>query len=88
MVSSGSQDLDVLAAVLGTGEITVGMNAVAWVIGALSLAVGVASKQLPQSKFMFTESWTLEHEMSVKEKAYEFAVSLCQKNEEESNDYE
>merc|ERR1711990_560952 len=68
MINFGSQNLTTAAALLGTGELTSTMNAIAYVIGACSLLVGVAAKKIPTSYFTFTENWTLEQEIDVKEK--------------------
>jgi hypothetical protein len=62
------------------------MNVVAWVLGALSLAVGVVAKVLPQEKFAFTADWTLEQDLSVREKigqGFTWLLSLCKKKEDE-----
>lgn len=88
MVSCGSQQLTIQAALLGTGELTTTMNVVAWVLGALSLAVGVVSKTLPQEKFQFTADWTLEQDLSVREKIWQFfayLLTLCKKKEEDTD---
>jgi len=66
MVNCGRQTLTIQAALLGTGKLTSGMNAAAWVLGALTLVVGVVAKKAPVKHFAFTKAWSLEGENTVR----------------------
>lgn len=70
MVNCGSQSFTIQSAFLGTGELTIAMDVVAWVLGAFSLIIGVFAKKIPTKHFEFTESWTLEMEMNTRDYAW------------------
>jgi hypothetical protein len=67
MVNCGSKTMTIQSALLGTGEITMTMNIVAWVLGASSLPIGIVAKKIDRKIFMFTESkaWYLESEEDI-----------------------
>lgn len=67
MVNCGRQTLTIQAALLGTGKLTSAMNAVAWVLGALTIVVGVAAKKAPAKHFTFTKEWSLEQQNTVRD---------------------
>jgi len=89
MVQCGSQDMTIQSAILGTGKLTKAMNIVAWVLGALSLAVGVGAKKVPTKYFEFTDGtfWSLEKETDVRQAVWAFCVNLCKKKESEADGY-
>merc|ERR1719198_199097 len=62
MVDYGSQKLTIVAVLFGTGELSMTHNIVAYVLGFLSIPIGIASKKIPIEKFYFTEKWTLEQD--------------------------
>ena len=68
MVNCGSQSMKIQSALLGTGELTLAMNIVAWVLGALSIPVAIAAKSIDPKHFKFTEgqTWSLEKDMDMK----------------------
>jgi magnesium-transporting ATPase (P-type) len=59
MINYGSQELTIAAVLFGTGQLSTTMNIVAYVLGFLSIPIGIASKKIDESKFEFTKKWTL-----------------------------
>jgi hypothetical protein len=60
MLISGEQKLG--SAIFGTAKLTEGQNYTCWTLGALSLVVNLAIKQIPIDYFNFTGQINLETE--------------------------
>lgn len=59
MINAGYTTLG--SALLGTAPMTTSMTVACWVLGAFSLVVNFLSKQIPLSKFKFSEKINLEN---------------------------
>lgn len=60
MVMYGTDKLSVTAALLGTAHLEVEEHVIAYVLGAFTIVVGVASKKIPDTAFEWTKSIGLE----------------------------
>lgn len=60
MINYGSQDLSIVAVLFGTGELSTVQNIIAYVLGVLTIPIGIGSKKIDIKKFDFTIKWTLE----------------------------
>lgn len=72
MINYGSQKLEIFAVLFGTGELSTVQNIVAYVIGFLTIPLGIVTKKfIPVEKFSFTKEWTLENDPVAKKTAQE-----------------